>query len=81
MIGNPVPRRLFAGYNQFAKLVRRGKAKKVYLACDADTRFRATVLTELKAHPNVESDFTRSASELAAMAGVDVPTAVITCTE
>lgn len=81
MIEDRSARRRVAGYNQFAKLVRRGKAKKVYLAHDADIRFRSAVLTELKSHPNVETDCSRSAAELAAMAGVDVPTAVLTCTE
>ncbi|MBR5746431.1 MAG: ribosomal L7Ae/L30e/S12e/Gadd45 family protein [Clostridia bacterium] len=81
MSGSPSGRRCVAGFNQFAKLVRRGKAKKVFLAHDADPAFRSAVLAELKAHKAVEVDCSRSSAELAAMAGVEVPTAVVTCAE
>ena len=81
MSDSTCPRRRIAGYNQFVKLLRRGKAKKVYLASDADVFFADGVRRELKAHPEVSLDTTKSLSELAQMAGVDVPTAVITESE
>ena len=71
-------RRSVAGYNQFLKLVRRGRAKKVLLACDCDPRFRSAVLAELATHPEIILDQSETASKLASIAGVDVPTAVIT---
>ena len=71
-------RRCVAGYNQFVKLVRKGKAEKVYLASDADVFFERAVRSELVATPEVGLDVTRSASQLAEFAGVEVPTAVIT---
>ena len=72
------PRRRIAGYNQFVKLVRRGKAVKVYLASDADVFFTDGVKRELAGHPEVILDVTHTAGDLAAMAKVEVPTAVIT---
>ena len=71
-------RRRVAGYNQFVKLVRRGKAVKVYLANDADFYFSESIKRELASRNNVELDEKYSASELAKMVGVEVPTAVIT---
>ena len=41
-------RKPVAGYNQFLKLVRRGKALKVYLAADADGFFIRSVKAELQ---------------------------------
>ena len=78
MSDSTCPRRRIAGYNQFVKLLRRGKAKKVYLAADADVYFTEGVKRELSAHPEVPLDVTRTSKELAEMAGVDVSTAVIT---
>jgi ribosomal protein L7Ae-like RNA K-turn-binding protein len=72
------PRRRIAGYNQFVKLVRRGKAVKVYLANDADVYFSEGVMRELSVHKNVVLDVTRTSDDLAAMVGVEVPTAVVT---
>lgn len=72
------PRRCFAGFNQFVRLVRRGIAFKVYLACDADMFYSVGVRKELEAHPEIELDATLSSARLAEMAGVDVPTAVLT---
>jgi len=74
-------RRRVAGYNQFVKLVRRGKAVKVYLANDADYYFSENIKRELSGHNNVELDTRYSADDLAAMVNVEVPTAVITETE
>ena len=74
-------RRRVAGYNQFLKLLRRGKAIKVYLANDADYYFSENVKRELNGARNVELDVSHSADDLAAMVNVEVPTAVITETE
>lgn len=74
-------RRRVAGYNQFVKLVRRGKAVKVYLANDADYMFGESVKRELASHREVILDTTHSADDLSAMVNVEVPTAVITETE
>ncbi len=74
-------RRSVAGYNQFVKLVRRGKATKVYLANDADRFFAESIRAELVGRAEVELDTSFSSDELAKKAGVDVPTAVITETE
>ena len=72
------PRRRVAGYNQFVKLVRRGKAVKVYLASDADVFFSEGVKRELESHPETILDVSHTADDLAAMVKVEVPTAVIT---
>lgn len=71
-------RRRVAGFNQFAKLVRRGKAVKVYLASDADLFFINGVKNELAGNNSVKLDMTHTSEQLAEMAGVEVPTAVIT---
>ncbi|MBQ5838058.1 MAG: hypothetical protein IIW39_05225 [Clostridia bacterium] len=78
MIDSTGPRRRIAGYNQFVKLVRRGKAVKVYLASDADVFFTEGVKRELAGRPEIILDVTHTADDLAAMAKVEVPTAVIT---
>lgn len=69
-----------AGYNQFVKHVRRGKAVKVFLASDADFVFAENIRRELDGK-GVELETRYSSKDLATMAGVDVPTAVITETE
>ena len=74
-------RRRVAGYNQFLKLVRRGKALRVYLANDADVYFSNRIKSELSNAERVELVTRYNSNELASMAGVDVPTAVITETE
>ena len=74
-------RRRVAGYNQFVKLVRRGKAVKVFLANDADYYFSESIKRELEGRVGVLLDEGYTAKELAEMAGVEVPTAVITETE
>ncbi|MBO5870566.1 MAG: hypothetical protein J6Q89_07450 [Clostridia bacterium] len=71
-------RRRIAGFNQFVKLVRRGKAIKVYLANDADVFFAESIKRELSTHSNVELDTAHTSDDLAAMVNVEVPTAVIT---
>ena len=71
-------RKRVAGYNQFAKLVRRGKAVKVWLASDADFVFSGNIRRELASHPDIELDESVNSEQLAKIAGVDVPTAVIT---
>ncbi len=72
------PRRRIAGYNQFAKLVRKGNAIKVYIARDADPYFSDNILRELKDHKEIEVVTKYSSEHLAEMVGVDVPTAVVT---
>ncbi len=81
MSDSTCPRRRIAGYNQFVKLLRRGKAVKVYLASDADVFFSEGVKRELATRPEVVLDTSHTCDDLAAMAGVEVPTAVITETE
>ena len=71
-------RRRVAGYNQFVKLVRRGKAVKVYLANDADVFFQEGVKRELATRREVVLDTKHSLDDLAAMVNVEVPTAVVT---
>ncbi len=71
-------RKYVAGYNQFLKLVRRGKAVKVYLAQDADSFYKIGVKGELSGKQNIKLDESYTAKQLAEMAGVEVPTAVIT---
>ncbi len=71
-------RKRVAGYNQFLKLVRHGKAVKVYLAQDADTFFKIGVKGELSGKQNVKLIENYTSKQLAEMAGVEVPTAVIT---
>lgn len=71
-------RRRIAGFNQFVKLVRRGKAVKVYLASDADVFFAEGVKRELADHKSVVLDTAHTSDDLAAMVNVEVPTAVIT---
>ena len=71
-------RKHVAGFNQFAKLVRRGKALKVYLANDADVFFVTGVKNELKGNNKIVLDTSFNSAQLAEMAGVEVPTAVIT---
>ena len=70
--------RRVAGYNQFVKLVRRGKAVKVYLANDADVFFQEGVKRELATRREVVLDTKHSSDDLAAMVNVEVPTAVVT---
>ena len=66
-----------AGLNQSLRLIRQGKARRVYLAGDADRAFAMRVLEALRDAPGCELVVTYTAAELAEMAGVEVPTAVI----
>ncbi len=72
------PRRRIAGYNQFAKLLRKGNVIKVYIAKDADPYFSDNIFRELVNHKEIEVSTKYSAERLAQMMGVDVPTAVVT---
>ena len=69
---------LVAGYNQFVKLVRKGRAAKVYLANDADVFFVNGVMSELASHPEVIVETGLNSAELSKMAGIEVPAAVLT---
>ncbi len=71
------PRRRVAGYNQFAKLIRKGNVIKVYIAKDADPYFSDNILGELRNHKEIEVVTKYSAEKLAEMMGVEVPTAVV----
>ncbi len=75
---NTGDRKCVAGFNQFLKLVRHGKAHKVYLAQDADSYFSMVVKRELSGNINIKLDESYTSKQLAEMAGVEVPTAVIT---
>ena len=66
------------GYNQSVKLIRSGKAVKVYLASDADSIFTAKVKDEIRKAGYVETDESMTAYRLGEMAGIDVPAAIIT---
>ena len=66
------------GYNQSVKLIRSGKAVKVYLASDADRIFTAKVKDEIRRAGYVETDESMTAYRLGEMAGIDVPAAIIT---
>ena len=65
-----------AGWNRAQKLLRKGLTKKLYLAMDADAAFAATVQCEA-AKAGISPDLTKTGKELAAMAGVEVFTAVL----
>lgn len=71
-------RKCVAGYNQFVKLVRRGKAVRVWLASDADFVFADNIRRELALNPRIILDESRNSKQLAKSVGVDVPTAVVT---
>ncbi len=66
------------GFNQSVKLIRSGKALKVYLASDADRMFTAKVKDEIRKAGYVETDESMTAYRLGEMAGIDVPAAIIT---
>ena len=66
-----------AGWNRAKKLLKKGKVIKLYLASDADDAFAATVIAEAKA-AGISPDQTKTGDRLAAMAGVEVFTAVLT---
>ena len=65
------------GWNRCKKLLKKELVKKLYLACDADEAFAQTVLAEARA-AGISPDQTKSGDELAALAGVEVFTAVLT---
>ncbi|MBE6540698.1 MAG: hypothetical protein E7674_08195 [Ruminococcaceae bacterium] len=66
------------GLNQSVKLIRSGKAQKVYLASDADRFFIAKVKDEIRKAGYVETDESLTAVRLGEMAGIEVPAAIIT---
>ena len=61
-----------AGLNQSLRLIRQGKARRVYLAGDADRAFAIRVLEALRDAPSCELVVTYTAAELAELAGVEV---------
>lgn len=65
-----------AGWNRAKKLLRKGQMKKLYLAMDADPVFAEAVIMEaMKA--GISPDQTKTGAQLAAMAGVEVFTAIL----
>ncbi len=66
-----------AGWNRAKKLLKKGRVDLLYLASDADEAFACTVLEEARA-AGISPDQTKTGDELAALAGVEVFTAVLT---
>ena len=64
-----------AGFNQSQKCIRRGQAKRVYVATDAEDRF-VSETSELCRTFGVILDTTKSKTELGALCGIDVDCAV-----
>ncbi len=65
------------GWNQGKKLLKKRLVKTLYLAQDADEAFADTVIAEAKV-AGISPDQTKTGDELAALAGVEVFTAVLT---
>lgn len=65
------------GLNSSLKLIRTKKAKKIYLACDADSRFVEKVMNALS-ETDIELDENFTAAQLAEKYGIDVPSAIVT---
>ncbi len=66
-----------AGWNRAKKLLKKRQVERLFLASDADDAFARTVLAEAKA-AGISPDQTKTGAQLAAMAGVEVFTAVLT---
>ena len=64
-----------AGFNQSKKCIRRGTAKRVYVATDAEDRFVSEISVLCKSF-GVILDTTKSKSELGALCGIKVDCAV-----
>ena len=64
-----------AGFNQSQKCIRRGQAKRVYVATDAEDRF-VSEISDLCRSFGVILDTTKSKTELGALCGIDVDCAV-----
>ena len=64
-----------AGFNQSGKCIRRGKARLVYVATDAEDRFVSEISSLCKTF-GVILDTTKSKSELGALCGIQVDCAV-----
>lgn len=65
-----------AGWNSAQRLLRKGLVKKLWLASDADESFARSV-REAAALAGVSPDRSKTGTQLAAMAGVEVFTAVL----
>lgn len=65
-----------AGWNRAQKLLRSGQLEKLWLASDADHLFAEQVRAEA-AKAGIAPDQTKTGSQLAVMAGVEVFTAVL----
>ena len=64
-----------AGFNQSRKCIRRGEARQVYVAADAEDRF-VSEISALCESFGVILDTTKSKSELGALCGIQVDCAV-----
>ena len=64
-----------AGFNQSGKCIRRGQAKRVYVAADAEDRMVSEV-SNLCEDFGVILDTSKSKSELGALCGIEVDCAV-----
>ena len=60
-----------AGYNQSKKCIRRGKAKRVYVAADAENRIISEI-SFLCESAGVILDTSKTKSELGVLCGIDV---------
>ncbi len=66
---------LIAGSNQVKKAVMQEAVSLVYVACDAETSLRVSVL-EMCRKNSIPTDESKTAGELGAMCGIDVKCAV-----
>ena len=64
-----------AGFNQSQKCIRRGRAKRVYVAADAEDRFLSEISVLCESF-GVILDTSKSKSELGALCGIKVDCAV-----
>lgn len=65
------------GLNRSLKLIRAKKAKKIYLANDADSFFVEKVMNALNGN-SIEIDESYSAQQLSEKYGIEVPSAIVT---
>lgn len=66
---------MIAGLNQSKKMIKKGNAKKAYVACDAEEKIISQV-SELCREYGVSFDDAHTKSELGALCGIEVDCAV-----
>lgn len=74
---NSSSREIAVGLNRSLKLIRAKKAKKIYLANNADSYFVEKVMNAVNG-VTVEIDESYSAEQLAEKYGIEVPSAIVT---